>query len=259
MGWLFDEKLLKLNCAINCEIPPIGLKYRRTVIYALALLACLLVGAGYLLGSRRRDSREDALQATIDERSEKLTVVEQELLRHSAVDPVTGLHTQQHFQEFLEREWRRAARQRQCVAVIMIEVDHFRAYNDRQGKSEGDACLKAVAGVLKPIIHRPGDVIARYGGAGKFGLVLGSTDGPGAMLLAERLRLAVEGMKKPNPASPGTPFITISLGAAAALPDREGAWQDIELIAWAERALAQAREAGRNTVVLDTRDPTLRS
>jgi diguanylate cyclase (GGDEF)-like protein len=229
------------------------------VVYAFALLAALLVGGGYLLGSRRQRSREEDLEATIEERNEKLTVVEQELLRHSATDPVTGLHTQQHFQEFLEREWRRAARQRQCVAVIMIEVDHFRAYNERQGKSEADACLKAVAGVLKPMIHRPGDVIARYGGPGKFGIVLGATDGTGAMLLAERLRVAVEGMKKPNPASPSTPFVTLSLGVAAALPDREGAWQDIELIASAERALAQAWETGRNTVTLDTQDSALHS
>ena len=229
------------------------------MLYALALLAALLVGAGYLLGSRRRSNREEALQTIIDERDEKLTVVEHELLRHSAIDPATGLHTQQHFQEFLEREWRRASRQRLCVSVIMIEVDHFRAYNERQGKPEGDACLKAVAEVLKPIIHRVSDVIARYGGAGKFGIVLGGTDGTGAMVLAERLRIAVENMKKPNPASPTAPFLTASLGVAAAMPDREAAWQDIALIASAERALAQAREAGCNTVKIDTHDSAVSS
>jgi diguanylate cyclase (GGDEF)-like protein len=229
------------------------------VFFLLALVAGLLVGAGYLLGAQRRRSHEAALQTAIEESSEKLAVTENELLRHTAIDPVTRLHTQQHFQEFLEREWRRASRQRQCVAVIMIEVDHFRAFNDRQGKPEGDACLSAVAGVLKPMIHRPSDVIARYGGSGKFGIVLGGTDVTGAMVLAERLRIAVETMKRPNPASPTIPFVTASLGVAAAMPDREGAWQDIELIASAERALAQARESGRNTVALDTHDPAVRS
>jgi diguanylate cyclase (GGDEF)-like protein len=224
------------------------------VVYALALFAVMLVGAGYLLGVRRRLNREEELEAVIEDRNDKLTLVEQQLLRHSATDPVTGLHTQQHFQEFLEREWRRAARQRHSVAVIMIEVDHFRAYNERQGKTEGDACLQAIAAVLKPMIHRPGDVIARYGGAGEFGLVLGGTDGTGAMVLAERLRAAVQNMQKPNPASPSAPVMTISVGVAAALPDREGAWQDIELIAAAERALSQAREAGRNTVTLNTQN-----
>jgi two-component system, chemotaxis family, response regulator WspR len=229
------------------------------VVYALALLAALLVSTGYLLGSRRARRREGALKETLDERTQKLTHVEHELLRHAAIDPVTRFHTQQYFQEFLEREWRRASRERQNVTVIMIEVDHFRAFNDRQGKSEGDAFLQKVAEILKPIIHRPSDVIARYGGPGKFGVVLGATDCKGAMLLAERLRVAVENMKLPNPASPTGPFVTASLGVAVAMPDRQGAWQDIELIASAERALAQAREAGRNTVTLDTHDSTVRS
>ena len=78
--------------------------------------------------------------------------------------------------------------------------------------------------------------------------MLGGTDAKGAMVLAERLRPAVENLKRPNPASPTAPLVTSSLGVAAAMPDREGAWQDIELIASAERALAQAREAGRNTL-----------
>jgi diguanylate cyclase (GGDEF)-like protein len=229
------------------------------VVYVLALLAALLVGAGYLFGSRRRTLREEKLQSAIEERDDKLAVAENELLRHKSLDPVTGFSTQQHFQEFLEREWRRASRQRLCVSVVMIEIDHFREYNDRQGKAEGDACLKAIATVLKPLIHRPGDLIARYGGAGKFGVVLGGTDAAGAMVLAERLRLAVESLKSPNPASPTTPFFTASLGIAAALPDREGAWQDIELIAASERALAQAREGGRNTVTVDTHIPAVRS
>ena len=229
------------------------------MVYALALLAALLVGAGYLFGSRRRTIREEKLQSAVEERDDRLSVAENELIRTKALDPVPGLHTQQHFQEFLEREWRRASRQRLCVSVIMIEIDHFRAFNDRQGKAEGDACLRAIASSLSPIIHRPGDVIARYGGAGKFGVVLGSTDGTGAMVLAERLRIAVESLKTPNPASPTTPFFTATLGVAAVLPDREAAWQDIELIASAERALAQARESGRNTVTLDTHGPAVRS
>ena len=226
--------------------------------YALALLAAVLVGAGYLLGSRRARSREEELKTTLDERTQKLTLVEHEVLRQSAIDPVTGLHTQQYFQEFLEREWRRASREHKSVAVIMVEVDHFRAFNDRQGKPEGDACLKSVADVLKPMIHRAADLLARYGGSGKFGIVLGGTDGKGASALAEYLRTAVEQMQRPNPASPSGTILTITLGVATARPDREDAWQDIELIAAAERALAHAREAGRNTVVLDTPESAVR-
>jgi diguanylate cyclase (GGDEF)-like protein len=222
------------------------------VAYVLAFLAALFVGAGYLLGSRRGRSREEALKTTLDERNEELTLVEHELLRRASIDPVTGLQNQQYFQEFLEREWRRASRARQFVSVLMIEVDHFRAFNERQGKPEGDACLRTVADALKPLVHRPGDVLARYGGPGKFGLVLGITDSKGAMMLAERLRLAVDALKKPHPASTTSEFVTVSLGVAAAMPNRDAAWQDIELIAAAERALARARESGRNVVMLDT-------
>ena len=223
------------------------------------LLVALLVGAGYLLGSRGARTRAEALKTTLDEREEKLTLVEHELLRRSSVDPVTGLHTQQHFQEFLEREWRRASRDRQFVSVLMVEVDHFRAFNERQGKPEGDACLKRVAEALKPLIRRPSDVFARYGGAGKFGIVLGRTDGASAVAMAERLRLAVESLQIPNPASTTNPVITATLGAAVAMPDRDGAWQDIELIAASERALAQAREGGRNRAILDKGTPALKS
>ena len=227
--------------------------------YVLALLAALLAGAGYALGARRARSTADAaFKAALDERTEKLTIVEQELLRHTGGDQATGLHTQQYFQEFLEHEWRRASRQRHSVAIIMLEVDHFRALNERLGKPRADASLRKIAEALKPLIHRPSDVIARYGGAGKFGIVLGSTDSTGAMVLAERLRAAVEGLKQPNPTSPAIPYLTASLGVAAATPDREGAWQDIELIAAAERALAIARESGRNTVTLDTHSGTVR-
>ncbi len=222
--------------------------------FVLALIGVLLFGAGYLVGSRRGRGREAALKTSLDERTEKLALVEHELRRHLSIDAVTGLHTQQYFQEFLEREWRRASRDRQFVSVIMVEVDHFRAFNERQGKPEGDACLKVVADALKPQIHRPSDVIARYGGAGKFGVVLGGTDSRGAMVLGERLRASVENLKKPNPASPSIPFLTVSLGIASVIPDRDAAWQDIQLIASAERALTQAREAGRNTVMVDTHD-----
>ena len=220
--------------------------------YAFAFLGLLLIAIGYLLGLWRGHSREQALKTTLEERDQKLTLVEHELMRHTDTDPVTGLHTQQHFQEFLEREWRRASRERQFVSAIMIEVDHVRAFSERQGKSAGDACLKSVATVLKPLIHRPGDVIAKYGGTGKFGIVLGGTDSKGASILAERLRAAVENMKTLNPAAPGKGFLTVTLGVASTMPDREGVWQEIELIAAAERALARAREAGRNTVVVDT-------
>jgi diguanylate cyclase (GGDEF)-like protein len=177
-------------------------------------------------------------------------LVEHELLRRSNLDPVTEVATQQAFQDSLEREWRRASRDRMPVSIIMIEVDHFRAFNERVGKPQSDAVLKTIADALKQLVHRPGDVLARYG-AGKFAVVLGGTAEEGAMTLAERLRTCVETLKIANAASPNEPCLTASLGVASVRPDRDAAWQDIELIAVAERGLATAKESGRNRVVLD--------
>jgi two-component system cell cycle response regulator len=217
------------------------------VPFALTVTAILFLVAGYALGARRGKGREKALKTTIDEQSEKLTLVEHELLRRSNLDPVTELPTQQSFQEFLEREWRRAVRDRLPLSLVMIEVDHFRAYNDRVGKPQGDACLKTVADTLKKSIRRPGDFLARYG-SGKFGVVLGSVGQDGAMVLAETLRASVEALKFPNQVSTTGPILTLSLGVASVKPERDAAWQDIELIATAERGLAQAKEAGRNRI-----------
>jgi diguanylate cyclase (GGDEF)-like protein len=222
---------------------------RHLLVLGLALTAVLLLAAGYTLGARAGAAREQSLKNAIDQQSEKLTLVEHELLRRSNLDPVTDLATQQAFQEFLEREWRRASRDRMPVSLIMIEVDHFRAYNDRLGKPQGDACLKAIADVLNKLIHRPGDFLARYG-PGKFGVVLGGTGEDGAMVLAEKLRSTVEGLKVRNPESPTAPHVTVSVGVASVKPQREAAWQDIELIAIVERGLEQAKEAGRNRVTL---------
>jgi two-component system, cell cycle response regulator len=213
----------------------------------LLLIAAFLVAAGYALGTRRARAHEADLRTSLEERNEKLSLVEHELLRRSNLDPVTELPVQQSFQEFLEREWRRATRDRLPLSLITIEVDHFRAYHDRLGKPQGDACLRTVADALKTLIHRPGDFLARYG-TGKFGVVLGGTDAKGAMELAEKLRLAVDALKLPNPASMTSSYVSLTLGLASVKPDRDAAWQDIELIATAERALAQAKEAGRNRV-----------
>jgi two-component system cell cycle response regulator len=217
------------------------------VPFALTVTAVLLLAAGYALGARRGRGRETALKTTIDEQSEKLTLVEHELLRRSNLDPVTELPTQQSFQEFLEREWRRAVRDRMPLSLIMVEVDHFRAYNDRVGKPQADACLKTVADTLRKSVRRPGDFLARYG-AGKFGVVLGSVGQEGAMALAEALRASVDALKFPNPVSTTGPILTLSVGVASVKPERDAAWQDIEVIATAERGLAQAKETGRNRI-----------
>jgi two-component system cell cycle response regulator len=224
------------------------------VALALSVTAVLVLAAGYALGARRARSREKALKITVDEQSEKLALAEHELVRLSSLDPATELPTQQAFQEFLEREWRRAVRDRMSLSLLIIEVDHFRAYNERAGKPQADASLKTVADTFRRLIRRPGDFLARYG-VGKFGVVLGSVGQDGAMVLAETLRASIERLKIPNPASATGPLFTVSVGVASVRPERDAAWQDIELIAAGERGLAAATEAGRNRIAFGATPP----
>lgn len=218
-------------------------------MWALAALGgLLLLGAGYVLGSRMGRSRERALKTTLDEQTEKLTLAENEVLRLAALDPVTDLPGQQHIQTFLEREWRRALRYGAPVSLIMVAVDHFRAYNERFGQEAGDACLKSVANALRGQVHRAGDLVGRYG-AEEFAIVLGGMDVRGSLQLANRLQSAVNQLALAHPASPVSANITVSFGVATLMPARDAEWQDIELIARAERALSQAKERGRNRIV----------
>lgn len=218
-------------------------------MWALAALGgLLLLAAGYVFGSRMGRGRERALKTTLDEQTEKLTLAENEVLRLAALDPVTDLPGQQHIQTFLEREWRRALRYGAPVSLIMVDVDHFRAYNERFGQEAGDACLKSVANALRGQVHRAGDLVGRYGGE-EFAIVLGGMDVRGSLQLANRLQSAVNQLALAHPASPISANITVSFGVATLMPARDAEWQDIELIARAERALSQAKERGRNRIV----------
>ena len=213
-----------------------------------ALGGLSLLAAGYSLGAWVARRQERALRATLDERSEKLSIAENEVLRLSALDPVTQLPTQQSVQEFLEREWRRALRSKTFISLIMIDVDHFRAYNERLGPAAGDLCLKQVAEALRTLVRRSGDLLSRYGD-GEFAVVLGGVDSSGAITLATQLQAAVNALALPHPASPTADCVTVSLGLATVMPARNAEWQDIELIAKAERALSEARQTGRNRIV----------
>lgn len=217
-------------------------------MWLLAALGLMLLATGYVLGSRMGRSRERALKLTLDERTEKLSFAENEVLRLAALDPVTDLPGQQHIQTFLEREWRRALRYGAPVSLIMIDIDHFRAYNERLGQEAGNACLKNVAAALRGQVHRAGDLVGRYGDEA-FAVVLGGMDVRGSLQLANRLQAAVNQLALAHPASPISSHITVSFGVATLMPARDAEWQDIELIARAERALSQAKQSGRNCIV----------
>lgn len=160
-------------------------------------------------------------------------------------DGLTGLPNRRFFDATLEREFRRAARSREPISIIMIDVDHFKDYNDRYGHLEGDECLRAVARAIQGCLRRAGDFAARYGGE-EIAVVLPGLDVRRAYAVAEAMRLAVRDLAVPH-AHGVDSIVTFSAGVATLLPARgDGGWQ--ALIGNADRALYAAKQSGRDTV-----------
>jgi diguanylate cyclase (GGDEF)-like protein len=160
------------------------------------------------------------------------------------VDALTGLANRRGFDEAMGREWQRNARAVAPLAMLMIDVDRFKKYNDRFGHPAGDEVLRRVAGALRATIRRAEDTAARYGGE-EFALILSATNADDASLLAERCRVAVEALAIAHPANP-TGVVTISVGVAVAVPVYDAS--PMALIIEADGALYRAKAGGRNRV-----------
>ncbi|HYD68575.1 diguanylate cyclase domain-containing protein [Azospirillum sp.] len=161
----------------------------------------------------------------------------------SFMDGLTGIANRRRFDETLEREWRRCGRSKLPLSVIMLDVDHFKRFNDHYGHHAGDECLRTIARILAEEVKRPGDFVARYGGE-EFICLLPETDGEGAARVAERLRTAVLLQAVPHAASPTAPQVTISLGYACTVPPPDRAAQS--LVSLADAMLYEAKNHGRN-------------
>lgn len=174
----------------------------------------------------------------------ELELANQTLARLAAEDPLTGVANRRVFEQRLDEEWRRAQRVHGPMAVLMVDVDHFKAFNDRYGHAAGDRCLVQVATALAANLRRAGDLLTRHGGE-EFAVILPETTVAAASRIADVLRSAVEGLGLPHAGSPVAPHVTVSIGVAAAYPAAGG--DPSSLVAAADAALYQAKAAGRNT------------
>ncbi len=159
------------------------------------------------------------------------------------IDGLTGIPNRRRFDQALESEWKRAQRSLLPLAVIMVDVDFFKAYNDYHGHGAGDICLKQVATLLAATVSRPGDLAARYGGE-EFVILLPETDVEGAKIIAEQLCQGIEYQQIPHDRSETSCWITISAGCAALVPQAEQ--PPSALLDEADRMLYLAKDAGRN-------------
>ncbi|WAR44173.1 diguanylate cyclase domain-containing protein [Methylomonas rapida] len=169
-----------------------------------------------------------------------------DLLRVLAfIDGLTGLANRRRFDETLQLEWRRCRRNDSPLALLMIDIDHFKLYNDRYGHQAGDSCLQAVAATLKAAFGRAQDLVARYGGE-EFVCLLPECDHAAAKPKADALVQAVAALGLPHESSPTAATLTISLGIAVIIPNVSRSPED--LVMAADAALYQAKQQGRNQV-----------
>lgn len=194
--------------------------------------------------AERVQEAHDRLEAKVGERTRELEEANRRLAALSTTDALTGIANRRRFDEVLDAEWRRARRSNARLILSMIDVDHFKAYNDRYGHQAGDQCLMAVGRALAAAAHRAGDLAARYGGE-EFALILAPSSPEEAVAFAESLRKAVESLGLPHDGSP-LGVLTISVGVAAMVPDDGNGPQD--LLRLADSALYRAKERGRNRV-----------
>ncbi|HPC20811.1 MAG TPA: diguanylate cyclase [Kiritimatiellia bacterium] len=204
------------------------------MIWTTALLVHLLRDA-----RRRIERQQDILQKTN-------TILE----RLARMDGLTGICNRRCFDSQLLLEIRRCVRETRPLSLLMIDIDHFKDFNDQAGHPVGDRCLVQVACTIRACLHRPGDFLARYGGE-EFAAILSAADADGAARVAEEMRAAVAALRIPHPKPSAGPWVTVSVGVGtirSAAGDSDIAALAQALLRAADAALYQAKNGGRNRV-----------
>ena len=205
-------------------------------------------GLGVMLSIRdisRRKSAEDRLEEA-----------NRNLLMLASTDGLTGLANRRSFDKVLARELARCARDGLPLALLLVDVDHFKSYNDSYGHQEGDECLKRLSHLLRGMARRPGDVAARYGGE-EFAVILPNTSADGGYRFAESLRISVEALNIPHCRS-SYGIVTVSIGLVCEIPIGGG---DGAMLQHADAALyaAKATDAIAPRPTADRRRTSTRS
>lgn len=178
-------------------------------------------------------------------RNSALNAAKAMMERISLTDGLTDLANRRHFDQFLDQEWARAKRLSTPLTLIMLDIDHFKPFNDHYGHPAGDECLREVSRILESVVRRPTDLVARYGGE-EFAIVLPDTDS--ITLVAEACRAAIEAARIEHRLSEVSDVVTVSVGACSLIPGPTTSLEQLKK--QSDAALYRAKHAGRNTVVL---------
>ena len=216
-------------------------------------LECQGVAYGPLIYADARDVtqvRRD--QQTLVDLNARLEAHSAALQALAFVDGLTGIANRRRFDDALQVEWRHGLREGGTLGLLIIDIDHFKAYNDSYGHQAGDVCLREVAQALQGLATRPRDLLARYGGEELVCLLPGTSE-QACLALAEEMRAAIESLRIAHARSPVSEVVTASIGVAALAP-REAADPD-QLLRAADAALYRAKAAGRNRACCPELEP----
>lgn len=187
------------------------------------------------------------VEKEVIERTKALDFANNELRKLSQNDALTGLYNRRYFDEYASREWLRAQRTQTPLSLLLIDVDHFKKYNDYYGHHAGDGCLKQLASALQHALMRSQDIVCRYGGE-EFVIVLPDTTEPGNV--AERCRAKIKALSIEHNGNEENGKVTISIGGATVVPKREDQFK--ELFNAVDEALYEAKAGGRDCTVIRT-------
>jgi diguanylate cyclase (GGDEF)-like protein len=218
----------------------------------MSTVVCTLYATYVLEREERRayvlDLQEQALAL-------ELTASHELVARTARTDALTQVANRRHFDEVMAQVWAHAQTQRSSVALLLMDIDHFKAYNDLYGHPAGDACLRTVAQSLTACMRKGGDLVARWGGE-EFVVIMNGAPLEAAQLLAERVREAIMAQSVMHAASRCAPVVTVSIGVSAMDPGPESCLT--ELIRTADACLYEAKARGRNRVWGRLADPMAR-
>ncbi|MGH1469596.1 MAG: diguanylate cyclase [Cellvibrionaceae bacterium] len=184
----------------------------------------------------------------IQSMQQEMRRLNKELKALSQRDSLTNLYNRRAFEDLGSKQWQIQTRSHGPISVLMIDIDHFKQYNDHYGHQEGDTCLQKVSRILAATLNRPADILARYGGE-EFIALLPDTNLKGARVIAEKLRLAIESMSISHEKSPGNKVISISIGGSAA--EHLSGIQLNQLIKQADKSLYESKNNGRNRATIE--------
>jgi len=190
-------------------------------------------------------TRQRKLAKLVDEKTKELKKANDELHHLANSDGLTKIGNRRRFEKFFADEWQRALRSKTEISIVLLDIDHFKLYNDTYGHQTGDDCLRKVAEALAATINRPTDLVARFGGE-EFVIILGGTNAEGAINVAEQAMENIKDLEIPHGSSKTCGHLTVSIGVATAFAKID--LTESDLIEAADQALYRAKESGRNQI-----------